>query len=109
MMMMKVPFTEDGRFWTAGAGKYGPGVADSTVVPGLPCGVRGPTEARPLGLRVASCLDGMKLIGTIGWSVVMAMVTPAAASRPGLASDRLRSSTLDRLVNSGPMMTGICA
>jgi hypothetical protein len=37
------------------------------------------------------------------------MVTPAAASRPGLASDRLRSSTLDRLVNSGPMMTGIDA
>ena len=37
------------------------------------------------------------------------MVTPAAASRPGLASDRFRSSTLDRLVNSGPMMTGIDA
>ena len=48
-----------------------------------------------------------KWIGTTGWSVVMAMVTPAAASRPGLASDRLRNSTLDRLVNSGPMMTGI--
>ena len=50
-----------------------------------------------------------KLIGTTGWSVVMAIVTPAAASRPGLAIDRFRSSTLDRLVNSGPMMTGIDA
>ena len=50
-----------------------------------------------------------KWIGTTGWSVVIAIVTPAAASRPGLASDRLRSSTLDRLVNSGPMMTGMDA
>ena len=50
-----------------------------------------------------------KWIGTTGWSVVMAIITPAAASRPGLASDRFRSSTLDRLVNSGPMTTGIDA
>ena len=50
-----------------------------------------------------------KWIGTTGWSVVMAIVTPAAASRAGLASDRLRSSTLDRLVNSGPMITGMDA
>ncbi len=32
---------------------------------------------------------------------------PAAASRPGLASDRLRSSTFDRDVISGPISTGI--
>src|ERR1700722_9378571 len=66
------------------------------------------TGSRPsLTARVAWWMR--KWIGTTGWSVVMAMVTPAAASRPGLASDRLRSSTLDRLVNSGPMIPGICA
>ena len=46
-------------------------------------------------------------MGTTGWSVVIAIVTPARASRPGLASDRFSSSTLDRLVNSGPIMTGM--
>jgi hypothetical protein len=46
-------------------------------------------------------------MGTTGWSVVIAIVTPAASSLPGLASDRFRSSTFDLLVNSGPMMTGM--
>ena len=50
-----------------------------------------------------------KWIGTTGWSVVIAIVTPAAASRPGLASVRFRSSTLDREVISGPITTGIPA
>jgi len=44
--------------------------------------------------------------GTIGWSVAIDTVTPAAASRPGLASVRFRSSTLDREVISGPATTG---
>ena len=33
--------------------------------------------------------------------------TPAAASLPGLASERLRSSTFEREVNSGPINTGM--
>src|SRR6266545_4884678 len=45
-------------------------------------------------------------MGTTGWSVMMPSSTPAAASRPGLASERLRSSTLDREVSSGPISTG---
>ena len=48
-----------------------------------------------------------KLIGTTGWSVVIATRTPAAASRPRLAIARCRSSTFDRLVNSGPKITGM--
>ena len=46
-------------------------------------------------------------MGTTGWSVVIATSTPARARMPGLRSERCRSSTLERLVNSGPMMTGI--
>ena len=48
-----------------------------------------------------------ELIGTTGWSVMIEISTPAAASLPGLASDRLRNSTFDRVVNSGPINTGI--
>ena len=33
--------------------------------------------------------------------------TPARASRPGLAVDRLRTSTLERLVSNGPISTGM--
>jgi hypothetical protein len=37
---------------------------------------------------------------------MMPSSTPAAASRAGLASERWRSSTLDREVSSGPISTG---
>ncbi len=64
------------------------------------------SRSRPsLTARVAWCTR--KWIGTTGWSVMIAISTPAAASLPGLASDRLRSSTFDREVNSGPMSTGM--
>ncbi|MNC79499.1 hypothetical protein D3C75_1319950 [compost metagenome] len=45
-------------------------------------------------------------MGTTGWSVVIATRTPARASAPRLAMFRLRSSILERDVNSGPKMTG---
>ena len=44
--------------------------------------------------------------GTTGWSVMMPSSTPAAARRPGLARERLRSSTLEREVSRGPIRTG---
>ena len=48
-----------------------------------------------------------KLIGTTGWSVMIEISTPAAASLPGLDSERLRNSTFERVVNSGPINTGM--
>ena len=48
-----------------------------------------------------------KWIGTTGWSVVIASLTPARAMMPAARSVRLRSSTLTLVVNIGPMITGM--
>ena len=63
------------------------------------------SRSRP-SLTASAAWRISRWIGTTGWSVAIATVTPAAASSPGLAIVRFRSSTLDLAVISGPVTTG---